>query len=126
MIYHIFDFANILGGILLGTAMLSSQKSIGDAVAKVSNTLAEYKSIIGGIALVLGTFLLVLRPGCAIHDIIGMLAGITLLGAKLNDVPGAGPYLVKVADWFEPHQNYLGIAAIVAGVLGLLNIHILC
>jgi len=126
MIYFFFDVACILSGVLLGTNLLSKQKSIGPSVTSVTKSLNTYQYTLGSLALILGTFLLILRPGCAIHDIAGMLAGITLLGTKLNDVPVVGNLLSDLGNWLNTYRDYIGIAAIVIGILGLLNIHILC
>ncbi len=126
MIYFFFDVACILSGVLLGTNLLSKQKSIGNSVASVTKSLTPYQFTLGSLTLILGTFLLIFRSGCAIHDIVGMAAGITLLGAKLNDVPVIGNVLSDVSNWLDTYRDYIGIAAIIIGILGLLNIHILC
>jgi len=126
MIYFFFDAVCILSGILLGTTMLSNQKSIGESITSLSKKIVPYQFTLGSLALILGIFLLIARPGCAIHDVVGMLAGLTLLGSKLNDVPVVGNVLTDASNWLSNYKDMIGIAAIVIGILGLLNIHILC
>jgi len=126
MIYFFFDIACILSGIILGTNLLSKQKSIGSSVTSLSYRITAYQATLGSIALILGSLLLILKPGCAIHDVVGIVAGITLLGNKLNEVPVVGDQLAQAGNWLNTYRDYIGIAAIVIGIFGLFNIHILC
>lgn len=125
MIYFFFDVACILTGLLLGTNLLSKQKSIGESVTSITKKMIAYQFTLGALVLILG-ILLLFKPGCAIHDIVGILAGITLLGTKLDDVPVISNFLSQAGNWLNTYRDYIGIAAIVIGILGLLNIHILC
>lgn len=118
----VFEVSCILSGLLLGINLLSSQKSIGESVTSLSKNLAGYQFTLGSLALILGIFLLIFRPGGVLLDIVGMVAGITLLGSKLNDVPVIGNVLSDVSNGLNTYRDYIGIAAIVMGILGLLNI----
>jgi len=122
MIILIFEISCILSGILLGINLLSNQKSIGESVTSLSKNLTGYQFTLGSLALILGTFLLIFRQGGVLLDVVGMVAGITLLGSKLNDVPVIGNVLSDGSNWLNTYRDYIGIAAIVMGILGLLNV----
>jgi len=118
----VFEIACILSGILLGINLLSNQKSIGEAATSLSKNLTGYQFTLGSLALILGAFLLIFRPGGILLDVVGMVAGVTLLGSKLNDVPVVGNVLSDASNRLNTYRDYIGIAAIVLGILGLFNI----
>jgi hypothetical protein len=64
------------------------------------------------------------QPGFIVHDIVGILAGLLLLSDSLQKVAGIGDQLTSAAKALLPFEAFIGIAALVVGVLGLLNIRI--
>jgi len=125
MIYHIFDIANIFGGILLAIHILGSWDAASELFHKIANWVYPYAFIIGLTCFLFGIVLL-LRPGCAIHDLVGILVGTLLIGSKFKEVPVAGDILFKISENLRAVENYVGLAGILVGILGLLNIHLLC
>ena len=117
----LFDLSNIAAGMILGISILKNIEGIGKKLQEFSAWLLDFKHIFGIISLLLG-FAFLLKPGYALHDIVGILAGLLLLSEKLEQVPTIGEYLAKAAKALVPIEAAVGIAAIVVGFLGLLNI----
>jgi len=125
MFYHIFDIANILGGILLAIHILGSWDAVSEFFHQVADWVAQYAFIIGLISFLFGIVLL-LRPGCAIHDLVGILVGSLLIGSRFKELPIAGDILYSLTESLRAVENYVGLAGILVGILGLLNIHLMC
>lgn len=125
MFYHIFDIANILGGILLAIHILGSWDTASELFHKIANWVSQYAFIIGLICFLFGIVLLI-RPGCAVHDIVGILVGTLLIGHNFKELPIAGDILFSVSEKIRAVESYVGLAGILVGILGLLNIHLLC
>jgi cadmium resistance protein CadD (predicted permease) len=121
----IFDLANIAAGIILAASTLMKIQSISDSIVKLSNWLRGFKVTIGAVALILGIIYL-LRPGCALYDLTGILAGLVLLTDTLINVPGVGESLTKLSRTLLPFTTTIGIAALIVGILGLLDLNVLC
>ena len=124
MIYTIFDIANIAGGILLASNTLRNIEGLGEPVSKAAHWLMQFKNPIAWVAFVGGIFFLVAKPGFAIHDIVGILAGLILLEDNIKVIPAVGDTLAVWSEKTADFQSPIGIAALVVGILGLLNIHI--
>ncbi|MAZ29503.1 MAG: hypothetical protein CL868_20815 [Cytophagaceae bacterium] len=121
----LYDLANICAGLILSISLLDRWDGEGNFFKKVSATLSPFAAIIGGICLVLGIVFL-LRPFCAFHDITGIVAGLTLLSGSLSSIPGVGNGLEKLSRSLNPYRAVIGMIALIVGILGLLNITILC
>ncbi len=124
--YTLFDIANICAGLILGVSVWANISNIGESLEGFAKILGPFRSIIGTICATIGVFLLILHPGCGTHDIVGILAGLTLVGEELTRVPSIGDNLVKFSKILVPFETVIGIAALSVGILGLLNIHFLC
>tara|TARA_R110002020_G_scaffold215309_16_gene422469 strand:+ start:42 stop:416 length:375 start_codon:yes stop_codon:yes gene_type:complete len=121
----LFDIANICAGILLGITVLDRWDGSSQIFTKAANFLNPFSAIIGGISLILGLIFL-FRPFCSLHDITGIVAGLTLLSGSLEKIPAIGDLLEKASGALNPFRAIIGICALVVGILGLFNIFILC
>lgn len=117
----LFDISNILAGLILGASVLTGfglKISGGFGVF-----LKTYRWVFGVISLVFGIIFL-FQPGYIVHDIVGILAGLLLLSDSLQKVAGIGDQLTSAAKALLPFEAFVGIAALVVGTFGLLNIGI--
>ena len=116
-----FDLARIAAGLLLAQAMFSKLGSFEDEMEKVAAWLSGFQGLIGGFAFILG-IIYVLKPGCLLMDLSGILAGMILFGYALARVPGIGEHLQKASNSLRAFSYPIGMAAIISGVLGLFGI----
>ncbi len=123
--HTLFDVSNILGGIVLAIGALGGLANIGSVFTKIAETVEPYKAFFGWMSLIFGVIFL-FQPGCAIHDIAGIILGITLLKDELRALPAIGDFLADSGNKLTQWVNPIGIAGLVVGILGLLNWHILC
>ncbi|GAL86371.1 hypothetical protein MYP_3600 [Sporocytophaga myxococcoides] len=100
-------------------------KSIAESILKLSNWLTGFKVIIGFVCLILGLIFL-FRPGCSLYDLTGILAGLVLLTDTLTGIPGIGESLTKLSRSLLPFTTVIGVASLVVGILGLLDLNFLC
>ncbi len=121
----IFDLSNIAAGIILATSTLMKVKSIADSILKLSKWLTGFKVIIGFTCLILGLIFL-FRPGCSLYDFTGILAGLVLLTDTLISIPGIGEPLTKLSRSLLPFTTAIGVASLIVGILGLLDLNFLC
>lgn len=122
-LFHlIFDLAKIGGGILLAQSVLMKYDAIDETVDKVAKWLIGFKSIIGGAALFFGTVYTFFYSGCFLMDVTGILVGLLLLGVSLREIPAIGGQLTTASNSLKAFSIPIGIAALVSGVLGLLNV----
>lgn len=121
----VFDLSNIASGIILATSILVNLKGVGEDISKLSAKLSGFKVVFGSLSLILGVIYL-FRPGCAVFEIVGIMAGLVLLSDLLKNVPAIGEFLTTTSHKLAPFSTGIGIAAIVVGVMGLLNIYFLC
>jgi hypothetical protein len=121
----LFDLFNIAAGIILATSTLMKVKSIADGILKISNWLTGFKVIIGFVCLILGSIFL-FRPGCSLYDLTGILAGLVLLTDTLINIPGIGESLTRLSRSLLPFTTAIGVAALIVGILGLLDLNFLC
>lgn len=118
----IFDLANIAAGLILGVGVLKSFNI--NLATGLTVFLGLYRWIFGAVCLVLGVYF-ILHAGYLIHDIVGILAGLLLLADRLEKIPGIGSHLKDFSKVLTPFEAIIGIAALVVGILGLLNIGLL-
>ena len=121
----LFDLSNIAAGIILASSTLMRFKSIADSILKISNWLTGFKVLIGFVCLILGLIFL-FRPGCSLYDLTGILAGLVLLTDTLINIPGVGESLTKLSRSLLPFTTAIGVAALIVGILGLLDLNFLC
>jgi len=121
----ISDIASIAGGILLGIETLDKWDGANDFFKKAENFFLPYNTAIGGILFVMG-ILNFLRPGCAIYDVVSIIAGILLFTKILSKIPIIGDLLVKASKALLPFKAIIGIAVLIIGVTQLIGLHILC
>ena len=121
----IFDISNICAGILLGVSVLDRWDGSSRFFTKAAGILAPFSTIIGCISLILGV-IYIFRPFCTLYDLTGIIAGLTLLSGSLSKVPAIGDFLERMSNALIPFRAAIGIAALVVGILGLLNIAVLC
>lgn len=121
----IFDLSNIAAGLILSYSVLMQMKGTGEKFSGFVSWLNGFRFVFGGISLVHGLIYL-FRSGCALFDITGMLAGLLLLSGALGNIPGIGKSLEKASRSLAPFSVIIGVAAIVVGIMGLLDIHFLC
>lgn len=124
MLYHIFDISNIaLGGMLL-LQYKGDEMKVHPIIKQVFDFLEGFRNIWGYLAFGLGVYFLIFRSGCAVHDIAGILVGLMTL--RSEGLLGHISFLDSISEKLEPYAYPIGIAALIVGTLGLLNIHILC
>lgn len=118
----VFNLATIAAGVLLSIGFLRDLQGIGWRLQKLAFWLDEYRQYIGWVCLGFGAFFLLFEPGHEARDLVGGCAGLLLLRTKLLLLPGIGRYLQRAADKLISLDVALGIAAIVVGFLGLLQV----
>lgn len=116
----IFDLARIAAGVLLAQVVLTKYDAIDDTVNKLAGTLSGFQGVIGGLSLALGV-LFFLKPGCALMDLAGILAGLVLLGVSLKSIPAIGETLSNASTALRAFSIPIGIAVLGAGILGLIG-----
>ncbi|MFD2828133.1 hypothetical protein ACFSYG_16770 [Leeuwenhoekiella polynyae] len=121
----LFELALICAGILLGITALDKWDGSTQIFAKAANTLKPFAAVIGGICLLIGIWFL-FRPFCTFRDIIGILAGLSLLGGSFENSQSLQDFFNKSAAFLNPYKVIIGIIALILGILGLLNIAFIC
>lgn len=121
----LFEIAMICAGLLLGVEVLDKWDGKNSFFTKIAGHLTPFQVGIGAICTIAG-FIYLMRPYCAIHDIVGILAGLILLSGTLEKVPAIGIYLQKASTALVSFKAIIGIIALVIGTLSLFNISILC
>ncbi|RXG15351.1 hypothetical protein DSM03_102419 [Leeuwenhoekiella aestuarii] len=121
----LFELALICAGILLGITTLDKWDGSTQIFTKAANTLKPFAAVIGGICLLIG-FWFLFRPFCTFRDIIGILAGLSLLGGSFENSQSLQDFFNKSAAFLNPYKVIIGIIALILGILGLLNIAFIC
>ncbi|MEH6657206.1 hypothetical protein [Leeuwenhoekiella marinoflava] len=121
----LFELALICAGILLGITTLDKWDGSSQIFTKAANTLKPFATVIGGICLIIGIWFL-FRPFCTFRDIIGILAGLSLLGDSFENSQSLQDFFNKSASFLNPYKVIIGIIALILGILGLLNIAFIC
>lgn len=117
----IFDLAKIAGGLILAQSLFANWNKVYDDVQRASNWLAGFQGLIGGFSFILGIIFLI-KPGCLLMDISGILLGLILFGVSLSNLPVVGESLHKASKSLNAFAYPIGIAALISGVLGLFNL----
>jgi len=117
----IFDISRIAAGLLLAQAIFSKFGSLEDEFEKVAKWLSGFQGLIGGFVFISGVVYL-LKWGCFFMDLSGVLAGLILFGHALVGVPGIGEYFGKASSYLKAFSYPIGLAALISGILGLLNL----
>ena len=121
----LYELALICACILLGITTLDKWDGSTQIFTKAASALRPFSAVIGGICLILGIWFL-FRPFCTFRDIVGILAGLALLGGTFQNSPSLQDFFNKAAGFLNPYQVIIGITALILGLLGLFNIAFIC
>ncbi len=121
----IFNIACIASGILLGIETLDKWDGDKDFFVKAEKFLLPYNTSIGGTLLILSALNL-LKGNCLIYNILAIAGGLLLLTNILSKTPVIGELLIKASKALLPFKAIIGIAIIVVGATGILDIKLLC
>lgn len=123
MIFNlIFEISCICAGILLAITQLDRLDGKSDFFNKIASVLKPFNVIIGIITLSIGILYLV-NFKWVIFSIVGIACGLLLLPQQLTKLPLVGDSLAKLSRSINPYKVFVGDAAIILGVLGLLNMN---
>ncbi|GGR12792.1 hypothetical protein GCM10010168_33190 [Actinoplanes ianthinogenes] len=119
---YLLDFANILGGLLLGIPLLRRVPNLGGGLERFADRVGRWSWLIGIVALVAAGFFLIVHlfDGRILHfEVVGLAVGLLLTwekftGRRVLGSPGAG----EPAGWALAIAVF-GVIAIVVGVQGL-------
>ena len=114
MNFVIVEIMNIVAGLILAMGILPSIPAVGDSLEKVAKWLGRFQSIIGIIAIVVGSLYF------GLQGIVAIVAGLILAMGLLTSIPAIGDDIAKVAKWLGGFQTIIGIIAIIMGIWGLL------
>jgi hypothetical protein len=123
MIFNlIFEISCICAGILLAISQLDRLDGKSDFFNKIASVLKPFNVIIGIITLSIGILYLV-NFKWVIFSIVGIVCGLLLLPQQLTKLPLVGDSLAKLSRSINPYKVFVGDAAIILGILGLLNMN---
>lgn len=125
MLGLVFNIAATASGLLLATSILDKWDGEKDYFKNIANFLLPYNTIIGGFIFGLGV-LGIFNPGCFIHDVIAIAAGLLLITDILAKAPLIGGLLVKASIALVPFKVTVGIAILIVGITRLFGMGILC
>ena len=114
MILHILL---ILSGLILAMDLVKQAPVIGDELEKVITGLSRFSKLIGALTLILGVLTLFSH---VVLSLVAVVVGLVLLIDHLDEVPGVGGPLKKLATTVEPFDEWIGLAGIVMGLVMLL------
>ena len=116
----LFDLVMIGAGLILGVSVFGKLQRVGDSLEDASTWLNRYRTLLGSACLIFA-LLLAFRPGHLLSEIVGILAGLLLLGSRLAEVPGVGDDLARASRNLVPFEAIIGVAAVIMGLLGILG-----
>jgi len=117
MILYILYILLILSGLILAIDLVKQTPAIGDELEKLIGALSRFSKLIGALTLILGvlTFYSHWMP-----SLVALVVGLVLLIDHLDEVPGVGGPLKKLAVTVEPFDEWIGLAGAVIGLTLLL------
>jgi hypothetical protein len=121
----IFEISCICAGILLALTHLDKLDGKSNFFNNVAEKLRPFNTVLGIITLAIGVIYLI-NIKCLIFGIIGIACGLLLLPQQLSKVPLLGGFLFKISNIIKPYNVIVGDAAIILGILGLLNMNPFC
>jgi len=107
----------ILSGLILAMDLVRQAPVIGDEMETVVSGLSRFSKLIGALTLILGTLTLFFH---FVTSIVSIVVGLVLLIDHLDEVPGVGGPLKKLAETVEPFDEWIGLAGIIMGIILLL------
>lgn len=113
MILYIFL---ILSGLILAMDLVKQAPVIGDELESIISGLSRFSKLIGALTLILGVLTLFSH---IILSLVSIVVGLVLLIDHLDEVPGVGGPLKKLAVAVEPFDEWIGLAGIAMGLLML-------
>jgi len=106
----------ILSGLILAVEFVRQIPVIGDELEAVISGLSRFSKLIGALTLILGVLKFFWHP---VLSLVSAVVGLVLLIDHLDEVPGVGGPLKKLAETVEPFDEWIGLAGIVMGLLML-------
>ncbi|WIM99505.1 hypothetical protein ACTOB_003162 [Actinoplanes oblitus] len=119
---YLLDFANILGGLLLGIPLLRRVPGVGTGLERFADRAARWSWPIGIIALIAAGFFLIVHlfDGRILHfEVVGLAVGLLLTWEKFTGrriLGSTGP--AEPAGWALAIAIF-GVIAVVVGIQGL-------
>jgi len=105
----------ILSGLILAVEFVRQAPVIGDELEKIISGLSRFSKLVGALTLIAGIFKLF-----SISGLVAIVVGLVLLIDHLDEVPGVGGPLKKLAVTVEPFDEWIGLAGIIMGLIMLL------
>jgi len=116
MIFYILYILLILSGLILAMDLVKQAPVIGDEMESIISGLSRFSKLLGALTLILGVLTLFSH---FILSIVSIVVGLVLLIDHLDEVPGVGGPLKKLAIRVEPFDEWIGLAGIAMGLLML-------
>jgi len=107
----------ILSGLILAMELVRQAPVIGDELEKIIGGLSRFSKLIGALTLILGALTLFSH---FVVSLVAIVVGLVLLVDHLDEVPGVGGPLKKLAVTVEPFDEWIGLAGIIMGLIMLL------
>ncbi len=117
MILYILYILLILSGLILALEIVKQIPVIGDELEKVIIALSRFSKLFGALTLILGVLTLYSHK---MPSVVSIVVGLVLLIDHLDEVPGVGGPLKKLAATVEPFDEWIGLAGAVIGLVLLL------
>lgn len=116
----LLDLANILGGLLLASGLLTGSSRPEQLAGRAAGALSPARVVIGALALATGGIWVVVHltrgPGLFVFELVGIAVGVVLLWDRLR--PGARS-LTGGREGTGLLVAVLGLVAILVGIVGL-------
>jgi len=116
MIFYILYILLILSGLILAMDLVKQAPVIGDEFESIISGLSRFSKLIGALTLILGVLTLFSH---FVLSLVSIVVGLVLLIDHLDEVPGVGGPLKKLAIAVEPFDEWIGLAGIAMGLLML-------
>lgn len=107
----------ILSGLILAMELVKQAPVIGDELEKIIGGLSRFSKLIGALTLILGAITVFSH---FVVSLVAVVVGLVLLIDHLDEVPGVGGPLKKLAATVEPFDEWIGLSGIIIGLLMLL------
>lgn len=119
----LLDLANILGGFLLGIALLRRLPRIGGDLARWAERVAPFGWVVGIVALVAGAYFVLVHlisgPHLFHFEVVGIGVGVALLWDRLTGRPRPRGEARDSVTGLGLLLAVFGIVAIIVGIQGL-------
>lgn len=109
----------ILSGLILAMELVKQAPVIGDELEKIIGGLSRFSKLIGALTSILGAITFITHSHFVV-SLTAVVVGLVLLIDHLDEVPGVGGSLKKLAITVEPFDEWIGLSGIIIGLLMLL------